>query len=545
MNHELPDIQRFNDQIFRKANVLGHLLSFSLKLMEAKHAGLLLGTDGSFSTFLPPEKWDRGVLDKFRGTGWFGFFLRFFGKTYVTVKKISPVQLYRTDRFGDKIENDGVISYVLRNHQDFYKKGIKILVIDNQVCNIDDINAVDLKFSVISYDGLFFNFISNICVNADIVRQFNARCFIVAYIPDYGALVLNTASQELTARQGGCFSREGDLRKRLNILITAIESASLAHLGFARGKPAIQVILRKERELRKTADRLKEKQAQLNVQKKYLRAVGGVTARQLEMTPLSIPDGVYAFIDMAGSSAIREGCLPREFFRVLNLCHEISAENAHRFACRLDNFMGDSVFFQNVSVFDDPRQDHTPGPEERLMLMTCMLASVFNEILLLKLGCHPMDRERRVVNLVKNHGVKIQFRAGLEQGPALIGPMGSCKRKIVTAIGKSVDTASRLESSGTKDKIHVTEKILKILENAMVSKDTPVLRNTALEKKNAQWLKAREYMPFFDFYKNMFNLDNELIQKQGPVSYKEFSKEITCLIQCIPKACNPMVCPGI
>ena len=87
-----------------------------------------------------------------------------------------------------------------------------------------------------------------------------------------------------------------------------------------------------------------------------------------------------------------------------------------------------------------------------------------------------MDRERRVATLIKNRGVNIQFRAGLEQGPALIGPMGSRKRKIVTAIGKAVDTASRLESSGIKDKIHITEKTMKILDTAMVSRDITTTR---------------------------------------------------------------------
>ncbi len=545
MNQELPDIQKFKNRIFQKKNVLGYLLSFSLKLMEGKQAGLIYGTDRSLLNFLSPKKWDRGVMDKFEGKGVNGVFLKFFGKTLVRIKNISPVQLYRINQFGDRIENEGVISYVLRNHQDFYKKGIKILIIDNQVCNKVNNNPFFSNFSIISYDGLFFNFLSNIRINADIVRQFKSQNFIVAYIPDYGAIVFNTVDRELVSKINGCFAREIDLRKRLDILITAIESASLAYLGFAKGKPAVQVIRRKERELRRTADRLKQKDEQLNTQKKYLRAVGGVTAKQLNMVPLSVPDGVYAFIDMVGSSSIRECLHPRDFFLALNLCHEISAENAGRFGCRLDNFIGDSVFFQNVFIFDDPRQECNPGAGERVMLMICMLASVFNEIHLLKQGRHPMDRERRMFNLIKNSGVNIQFRAGLEQGPALIGPMGSRKRKIVTAIGKAVDTASRLESSGIKDKIHITKTTMKLLDTAMVSKDTPMIRDIAMEEKNAAWLRAKEYIRFFDFYKNLFNLENELIQRRGPVSYKDFSKEITYLIQCIPETISPVVCPGI
>lgn len=551
MNQNLPDILKFKHKIFQKKNVLGHLLAFSLKLMEAKQAGLIFGTDATFSPFLPPEKWDRGVLHKFRGKGVDGIFLKLFGKAFVTIKKISPVLLYQTNPFGEKIETQGVISYVLRHHQDFYEKGIKILMIDNvidtKICagQVSDLDSCFSHFSVVAYDGLFFNFLSNIKVNTDIVKQFKSQNFVAAYIPDYGAIVFNTVDPELVSKTNGRFSSEADLRQRLNLLIMAIETASLAYLGVAKGKLAVQVIWRKERELRKTSQRLKEKEGQLNEQKKYLRAAGGVTARQLNMTPLSIFDGVYAFIDMVGSATIRERFHPRDFFLVLNLCHEISAETAGRFACRVDNFMGDSVFFQNVSIFDDPKQVDSLGSGERIMLMTCMLASFFNEIRLLKQGRHPLDRERRVATLIKDQGIDLQFRAGMEQGTALIGPLGSRKRKIVTAIGKAVDTASRLESCGIKDQIHVTATLLTLLETAIVTKDTAIIRKIAVEEKNAEWVKAVQYMPFFDFYKNLFDLGDDVIQQRGPVAYKEFSNKTTYVIQCLPNSSMPSVCPGI
>ena len=400
-------------------------------------------------------------------------------------------------------------------------------------------------FPVVSYDGLFFNFLLNININTDIVKQFKSQNFMAAYIPDYGAIVFNTVEPEFISKKNNCFSREAELRQRLNILIAAIESASLAYLGFAKGKPAVQVIWRKERELRKTFDHLKKKEGQLNEQKKYLRAAGGVTSEQLNMTPLNIPDGVYAFIDMVGSAVIREEFQPRDFFLVLNLCHEIAAETAGRFACRVDNFMGDAVFFQNVSIFDDPKQSHSPGSGERVMLMTCMLANFFNGIRLLKQGRHPLDRERRVAALIKNKGIDLQFRAGMEQGAALIGPLGSRKRKIVTAIGKAVDTASRLESCGIKDQIHITQALLALLENLMVTRDTAILRKIALAEKNAEWVRASPYMPFFDFYKNLFALGDDVIQPRGPVAYKEFSNKTTYVIQCIPDVSMPSVCPGI
>jgi len=545
MNQTLPDIGKFKVQIFRKKNVLGYLLSFSLKLMASRQAGLIFGTDHTLAGFLPPAQWDRGVMHKFDGKGVSGFFLKFLGNPFVRMKKISPVHLYRTNQFGKRIETEGVISYVLRNHKEFYEKGIKILIITNKNCHEKTPDPDFSPFSVNTYDGAGFNFISNIKVNSQIVGQFRSTNFIAAYIPDYGAIVFNTIDLALLSRTNGCFSHGIDLKKRLDILISAIESASLAYLGVAKGKPAVQVIWRKERELRKASERLKKKEEQLIAQKNYLRAVGAVTVEQLNMTPESIPNGVYAFMDMVGSSAVRQGFSPRDFFLVLNLCHEIAVENAIRFACRVDNFIGDAVFFQNVSVFDDLKQAAHTGLCERVMLMTCMLASVFNEIHLLKQGRHPMDRERRVATLIKNNGISIGFRAGLEYGTALIGPLGSRKRKIVTAIGKPVETASRLESCGIPDKIHVTDTLLEILDTAVVSKDTVIIRDIAMKDSVAQWLRTKDQIPFFDYYKTLFNLGNDVIQKRVNTSYKEFSKKVTYLIHCIPEAGDSQVCPGI
>ena len=54
----------------------------------------------------------------------------------------------------------------------------------------------------------------------------------------------------------------------------------------------------------------------------------------------------------------------------------------------------------------------------------------------------------------------------------MIGPLGSEKRKIVTAIGKTVNNASRLESSGMSQRIHVSDKVMNILKDACITKDT-------------------------------------------------------------------------
>ena len=45
MKSELPDINRFERIVFKRKNTLKLLLSFSLRLMNARQVGLLMGTD--------------------------------------------------------------------------------------------------------------------------------------------------------------------------------------------------------------------------------------------------------------------------------------------------------------------------------------------------------------------------------------------------------------------------------------------------------------------------------------------------------------------
>ena len=59
MKPELPDIEKFERIVFQKKNTLDLLLSFSLKLLQARHVGVLLGTNKTYLKFLPPEKWDK------------------------------------------------------------------------------------------------------------------------------------------------------------------------------------------------------------------------------------------------------------------------------------------------------------------------------------------------------------------------------------------------------------------------------------------------------------------------------------------------------
>ncbi|MBU0464110.1 MAG: adenylate/guanylate cyclase domain-containing protein [Proteobacteria bacterium] len=533
MKHELPDIDKFERIVFKKKNTLDLLLAFSLKLLQARQVGLLLGTNKTYFKFLSPDKWDRGVMHKFNGKGFSGFILKYFGTFIVRYKGLSPVRLYKDTQFGEKEETVGIISFVLRKHKDFYAKGIKILVIDN-ICDGLNTDESHSNVSILSYNGDVFKSLPDLKINNAIVKQFKAKNFVSAYIPDYGAIVFNTIHEKFLEKTGDKFTNELEFKKKLNILISAIEMASLAYIGLARGRQAAHIIWRKEKSLRKTALQLKNKEIELNAQKEYLKAVGAVNESQLNMEPVNITDGVYAFIDMVGSATIRQKLNPRDYFYILNLCHQITANNANQYSCRVDNFMGDCVFLENASPFDDKKARFSMGTHERIMLMIFTLAAILNEVHLLKTGQHDMDKTGRVKDLIDTAKIDISFRAGMEMGTALIGPLGSRKRKIVTAIGKAVNIASRLESSGRKDGIHISGMIMAILKDACITRDTRTIWRLICKPNNIEESDNPGDLSFFDCYKKMFGLEKNIITQRTNVSYKEFSKDITYWIKCIP-----------
>ncbi|HGY10806.1 MAG TPA: hypothetical protein ENK36_00390, partial [Desulfobacterales bacterium] len=242
----MPDIDKFERIVFKKTHTLDLLLSFSLKLMQARQVGLLLGTNKTHFKFLPPDKWDRGIMHKFNGKGFAGLILKYFGTFIVKHRGLSPVRLYKDTQFGEKKESEGVISFVLRKHKDFYKKGVKVLLIDTirEASNDDESYS---KIPILSYNGDIFKSLPDLKINNAIAKQFKAKNFVSAYVPDYGAIVFNTINENFLQKTGEKFTHELELKKRLNILISAIEMASLAYIGFAKGRQAAHLIWRKEK----------------------------------------------------------------------------------------------------------------------------------------------------------------------------------------------------------------------------------------------------------------------------------------------------------
>ena len=129
MKTNLPSVPRFEKTLFGRRDPFSELLYFAIDVMEAQQVALIYGTDQSQEMFVSPYKWDRGIIHRFKGRGRSGFFLRFFGKPFIRLNGISPVVLYKQDALGNRVEKEGIIAYLLRNYLDFYRDGVKIILV--------------------------------------------------------------------------------------------------------------------------------------------------------------------------------------------------------------------------------------------------------------------------------------------------------------------------------------------------------------------------------------------------------------------------------
>ncbi len=252
------DIRTLESDLFRKGDPVKKLLKLALEIFDARQVGILYGTNQTKAKFLPPASWDRGVMDRFYAAGIRGIFLRLFGKRVVTAKKLSPVFFYKADHKGQFVENEGMISHVLRHYGDYYKKGISVIICPNteKYAQVGTQNYETIPY--FSYDGNRIDQPSEIIkVDVRIVRQFKSSNSVFVYLPDYGILVINTVGQSLIDMdRSGCFVREKTLRERLDILIQLVENSSLANLGQVVGRERAKLLRRKEIHLRKTTSDL-------------------------------------------------------------------------------------------------------------------------------------------------------------------------------------------------------------------------------------------------------------------------------------------------
>jgi adenylate cyclase len=133
------------------------------------------------------------------------------------------------------------------------------------------------------------------------------------------------------------------------------------------------------------------------------------------------------FSDVAGFTSISERLSPEELVALLNAYLSEMTDIILGLGGTLDKYEGDAIIaFWNAPV-DQP--DHA--------LRACQAA----------LRCQRRLAERRE-EFRRKYGHEVRMRVGLNSGPAVVGNMGSERRFDYTAMGDTMNLASRLEGAG-------------------------------------------------------------------------------------------------
>ncbi|HXJ42670.1 MAG TPA: adenylate/guanylate cyclase domain-containing protein, partial [Bryobacteraceae bacterium] len=131
------------------------------------------------------------------------------------------------------------------------------------------------------------------------------------------------------------------------------------------------------------------------------------------------------FCDLRGFSTISENLPPESVVRLLNDYFETMVDVIFRNRGTLDKFIGDGI----MVIFGAPEDD--PYQEEHALRTAIEMQHALTDL----------------AARWAQEGITVRMGIGINSGSAVVGNIGSSKRMDYTAIGDTVNLASRLESA--------------------------------------------------------------------------------------------------
>ena len=142
------------------------------------------------------------------------------------------------------------------------------------------------------------------------------------------------------------------------------------------------------------------------------------------------------FADVANFTSLSEKLDPEEIHEIMDGCFKILMDEIHRFEGTINQFTGDGV----MALFGAPlaHEDHAQR--------ACYAALAVQNSL-----------SRYSQKLREETSIDFRMRIGLNSGPVVVGAIGDDLRMDYTAIGDTINLASRMESSARSGAILVSE----------------------------------------------------------------------------------------
>jgi class 3 adenylate cyclase len=149
------------------------------------------------------------------------------------------------------------------------------------------------------------------------------------------------------------------------------------------------------------------------------------------------------FADVAGFTSLSEKLDPEEVHQIMEGCFQILMDEIHRYEGTIDKFTGDGV----MALFGAPIA-HEDAPQRALYTALGM-----------------SDRLREyALKLQKQRGIGFNMRIGLNTGLVVVGRIGDDLTMEYTAMGDTVNLASRMESTAQPGTIQVSENTYRLTE---------------------------------------------------------------------------------
>ena len=149
-------------------------------------------------------------------------------------------------------------------------------------------------------------------------------------------------------------------------------------------------------------------------------------------------DIAVLFVDIRGFTTMSESLDPQTVVEIINKYLTLTTDCIMRNHGMLDKFVGDcTMAFWNA-----------PIPQEDPIYLACCAAMD------MVVGAKALGDE-----LQERFGRRVDFGVGVNYGPAVVGNIGAPKRMDYTAIGDTVNTASRLESNAPGGTIYISRVV--------------------------------------------------------------------------------------
>jgi adenylate cyclase len=150
------------------------------------------------------------------------------------------------------------------------------------------------------------------------------------------------------------------------------------------------------------------------------------------------------FVDIRGFTKMSEELDPEDVVDILNGYLEMSTNQVFKYGGMVDKFIGDCV----MAIFNAP-----VDLDDYVYKAVCAAFGI------VKVGKKICDE------VFKKYNKKLEFGVGVHFGDAVIGNIGSKTRMDYTAIGDTVNTASRIEASAAGDQVLISKDVYEVLKD--------------------------------------------------------------------------------